>query len=100
MKNIIDHINKCFENRVRLGIMSALMVNPSIDFNSLKELLGCTDGNLSSNISVLEDLGYVKVQKRIISKKTNTSYAATRAGRRAFQHHLDALERLIRDVRN
>lgn len=100
MKNLIEHINKCFENRVRLGIMSALMVNPSIDFNSLKELLGCTDGNLSSNVGVLEDLGYVRVQKRIIRKKTNTSYTVTKSGKQAFQIHLDALEKLIRDVRD
>ncbi len=98
MKQIIDHINKCFENRTRLGIMASLMVNDSIDFKALKLLLGSSDGNLSSNISTLEQLGYVKVKKRFIGKSSNTSYSITNVGRKAFQNHLAALEELIRGV--
>lgn len=98
MKQIINHINKCFENRTRLGIMAALMVNDSIDFKAFKQLLGTTDGNLSSNISTLEQYGYVKVKKRFIEKTTNTSYSITKVGRKAFQDHLAALEALIRGV--
>lgn len=78
--------------------MAALMVNESIDFKALKELLGTTDGNLSSNISTLEQYGYVKVQKRFIEKVTNTSYSITKIGRKAFQDHLAALEALIKGV--
>ena len=100
MKQLIDKINKVFENRTRLGIMSALMVNDTIDFLSLRKLLGVTDGNLSSNISVLEGLKYVRVRKRIVAKKTNTSYNITETGRKAFRAHLDALESLIRDVKS
>lgn len=98
MKQIINHINKCFENRTRLGIMAALMVNDSIDFKALRQLLGSTDGNLSSNISTLEQYGYVKVKKRFIEKTTNTSYSITKLGRKALQDHLAALEALIRGV--
>lgn len=98
MKQIINHINKCFENRTRLGIMAALMVNESIDFKALKELLGSTDGNLSSNISTLEQMGYVKVKKRFIEKTSNTSYSITKTGRKAFHDHLTALEALIKGV--
>jgi DNA-binding MarR family transcriptional regulator len=98
MKQIIDQINKVFENRTRLGIMSALMVNKSIDFLALRDLLGVTDGNLSSNIAVLEKLQYVRVTKKIIAKKTNTSYTVTAAGQRAFTAHLEALEALIRGI--
>lgn len=78
--------------------MAALMVNESIDFKALKQLLGTTDGNLSSNISTLEQLGYVKVKKRFIEKTTNTSYSITKPGRKAFQDHLAALETLIKGV--
>jgi DNA-binding MarR family transcriptional regulator len=98
MKQIIDQINKIFENKTRLGIMSALMVNESVDFLTLRDLLGVTDGNLSSNISVLEKMKFLKVRKRIIARKTNTSYSLTAAGRRAFRAHLDALESLLRDL--
>ena len=58
MKNFIDRLNKAFENRIRLGIMSALMVNPSVDFLTLKELLNVTDGNLASHITALEKMAY------------------------------------------
>jgi DNA-binding HxlR family transcriptional regulator len=95
MKDIISKINKVFENKVRLGIMSALMVNKKLDFNHLKKLMDVTDGNLSSNISVLEELGYVEVTKTFIGKKTNTSFNITGTGRSSFMEHLDALEDLI-----
>jgi DNA-binding MarR family transcriptional regulator len=95
LKEIIVNINKIFESRLRLGIMSVLAVNDSIDFNSLKKLLEVTDGNLASHISALEKSRYIKVNKSFIGRKPNTSYSATASGRKAFKEHLDALERLI-----
>jgi DNA-binding MarR family transcriptional regulator len=76
--------------------MSALMVNESISYNELKELLDVTDGNLASHLKGLEDTGYLKVQKGFIGRKTNTTYSATKAGEKAFRQHLDALEQMIR----
>jgi DNA-binding MarR family transcriptional regulator len=98
VKTIIENLNKAFESRIRLAIMSALMVNDSIDFNSLKEMLDITDGNLASHINVLEKNGYIKVKKRFIGKKPSTIYSATEKGRKAFSGHLDALEKLIKQV--
>ncbi len=96
MKNYIQHLNKAFENRIRLGIMSVLMVNDKIEFSSLKEMLDITDGNLASHISALEKLEYIEVQKQFIGKKPNTTYKATRLGKKAFNEHLDALENLLK----
>lgn len=96
MKNYIEHINKAFESRIRLGIMSILMVNDSVDFATLKEMLDITDGNLASHISALEKLEYVLVNKQFIGKKPNTTYAATVLGKTAFMEHLSALESLIK----
>jgi DNA-binding MarR family transcriptional regulator len=96
VKNIIQHINKAFDHRIRLGIMSVLMVNESADFSTLKELLGVTDGNLASHVKALEAEGYVAVEKQFIGRKPNTSYQATKAGKEAFTKHIDALEKLIR----
>lgn len=96
MKNIIENINKAFENRIRLGVMSILMVNDWVDFNTLKELLQVTDGNLASHITALEKEEYIQVRKAFIGKKPNTSFAVSKAGRKAFQEHLDALENLIK----
>ena len=96
MKNFIEHINKAFESRVRLGIMSVLMVNDSVDFATLKEMLDITDGNLASHITALEKLDYVLVSKQFVGKKPNTTYSATNLGKQAFTDHLSALESLIR----
>lgn len=95
MKDILVNINKLFESKVRLGIMSILMVNDSVDFNSLKAHLEITDGNLASHIASLEKAKYVKVNKSFIGKRPNTTYLVSASGRRAFNEHLDALERLI-----
>ena len=54
MKEVLKDLDKAFENRIRLGIMSALMVNDFLDFNVLKDILGVTDGNLASHLKSLE----------------------------------------------
>ena len=95
MKDILVNINKLFESKVRLGIMSMLMVKDSVDFNSLKTHLDVTDGNLASHIASLEKAKYIKVNKSFIGKKPNTTYSVSATGRRSFNEHLDALERLI-----
>lgn len=95
MKNIIADLNKVFDNRIRLGIMSILMVNDSADFNTLKELLELTDGNLASHLKALESENIIVVKKQFIGRKPNTSYSATDYGKELFKQHLDALEKLI-----
>ncbi|MCE3294843.1 MAG: Transcriptional regulator ArsR family [Crocinitomicaceae bacterium] len=92
----IQDLNKAFENRVRLGIMSILMVNDSVDFNRMKELLNVTDGNLASHVSALEKEGFIHVKKEFVGKKPLTTYSVTKIGMKAFEDHLNALEKLIR----
>ncbi len=96
MKEIIEKLNKAFDNRIRLAVMSSLSVNDTVDFNTLKQMLNATDGNLSSHIAALEYEGYVKVTKKFVGRKPQTSYALTAAGRKAFTEHIDALEQLIK----
>jgi DNA-binding HxlR family transcriptional regulator len=84
MKDILVNINKLFESKVRLGIMSVLVVNESVDFNSLKQHLGVTDGNLASHIAPLEKSKYIKINKSFIGKKPNTSYSVTAMGKKAY----------------
>jgi DNA-binding HxlR family transcriptional regulator len=98
MKNPIENLNKVFDSRIRLGIMSALMVNTEVNFNELKELIQVTDGNLATHLKTLEDNGFIKVQKGFIGRKTNTSYSITKAGEKAFKSHIDALEQMIRNI--
>lgn len=96
MTSIISDINKTFDHRIRLGIMSILMVNETVDFNRLKELLEVTDGNLASHIKALELSQYIDIKKQFIGKKPNTTYEATLLGKQTFAKHLAALEQLIK----
>ncbi len=96
MKNILAQFNKAFENRVRLGVMSILMVNDSANFNTLKELLNVTDGNLASHLKALEKLKYINMKKEFIGRKPNTRYSVSAAGKKAFVAHINALENLIK----
>jgi DNA-binding MarR family transcriptional regulator len=95
--SIITNINKVFDHRIRLGIMSVLMVNESADFTTLKELLGATDGNLASHTKALEKAAYILVEKQFIGRKPNTSYSATKLGQAEFKKHINALEQLIKN---
>lgn len=92
----LKNINKAFENKVRLGIMSALMVNEELDFSSLKSLLELTDGNLASHARSLEEMGYIQSKKQFVGRKPNTTYAITPEGRVAFTDHLNALESFLK----
>lgn len=96
MKNPFDHLDKVLESRIRLQIMSVLVANDDYDFNSLKEVLEVTDGNLASNLKVLEREKYIAVTKTFVGKKPNTKYRASAKGKNAFQKHLEALEALIK----
>ena len=96
MKNIISRLNKLFDSRIRLGIMAVLSVNDNLAFNTLKELLDITDGNLASHLKSLEKNGLIEVSKQFIERKPNTTYSITATGRNLFEQHIDALEKLIK----
>jgi len=95
--SLLENINKLFDHRIRLGIMSILMVNETVDFNRLKELLEVTDGNLASHLKSLEKESYILVEKQFIGRKPNTKYSATKLGKVAFKKHIAALEALIKN---
>lgn len=96
VKIALTNFDKAFENRVRLQIMSVLVANESYDFNSLKELLEVTDGNLASHLKALEKDEYITVNKTFLGRKPNTRYQASDKGTEAFKKHLQALENLIK----
>lgn len=99
MKSPFDQLDKVLEHRARLQIMSVLVSNTTYDFNSLKELLGITDGNLASHIKALEKEKYITVSKSFVDRKPNTKYKITERGRHAFKKHLDGLEAVVRKQR-
>ncbi|RYE29917.1 MAG: ArsR family transcriptional regulator, partial [Sphingobacteriales bacterium] len=74
MKSVMNNFHKAFESRIRLGIMSALAVNDMVDFNSLKEYLDLTDGNLANHLKALEKEAFIDIRKSFVGKKPNTRY--------------------------
>lgn len=98
MKNSFQNLNKAFDNKIRLGIMSVLSVNARASFNYLKEILDVTDGNLASHIKSLENAGYIAVIKQFKNRKPNTSYEITPTGTEAFENHLKALEEILKQL--
>jgi DNA-binding MarR family transcriptional regulator len=96
VKKLLQDLDKAFENKVRLGIMSALMVNDHLDFRTLRDLLGVTDGNLATHLKSLERKKYVRFKKEFLDRKPNTKYYATEEGRAAFRKHIHAIEQLLK----
>ena len=95
----LKNLNKAFDNRIRLAIMSVLFVREEVDFSDLKEMLGVTDGNLATHVAVLERHRYLRVKKAFVTRKPRTTYTLTESGRKAFAGHVDALEEVIRGGR-
>lgn len=100
MKGLITDLNKAFDNKVRLGIMSVLLTRKESDFNGLKSILQVTDGNLASHLKALEKEEYIEVLKQFVGRKPNTKYLVTSKGKTAFKKHLNALEALISNQNN
>ncbi|GBU08086.1 transcriptional regulator [Bacteroidales bacterium] len=99
MKFNITTLNKVFDNRIRIGVMSALIMNTSLSFKELKEFLDLTDGNLASHLKNLENNDYILVNKGFLGRKTNTTYTLTEVGKLAFQKHIENLESLINKMK-
>jgi DNA-binding MarR family transcriptional regulator len=98
VSSYLTEFNKVFESRVRLGMMSLLVVQEQVDFGQIKDSLQLSDGNLASHMNALEKIGYVEVRKQFIGKKPNTTYAITPEGKKAFSEHLNSLEKLIKQI--
>jgi len=84
---------------VRLAIMSSLMPVEALEFTTLRDQIGTSDGNLSTHLAKLERAGYISVRKRFVGRKPNSLYSLTERGRTAFDRHLAALEKLLRPGR-
>lgn len=95
----LPELDRLIHERVRLGIVSALAVNPSLTFNDLKKLLKTTDGNLSVHTRKLEEAGYIGCEKSFQGRLPKTEYALTAAGRRALERYLQHMEAIIQVAR-
>jgi len=95
----IPELDRLIHERARLGIISALAVNDSLNFGDLKRLLKTTDGNLSVHARKLEEAGYISCNKFFEGRIPRTEYRLSAAGRRAFEQYLRDMEEVIRLAR-
>ena len=91
----IPDFDRLIHEHIRLGIVSALAVNPSMTFNDLKKLLKTTDGNLSVHARKLEEAKYIACTKSFEGRMPKTEYTLTPTGRKALEKYLDHMEALI-----
>jgi DNA-binding MarR family transcriptional regulator len=94
-----DHLDRLIHERLRLGIVSALVANPSVSFTDLKKLLKTTDGNLSVHARRLEEAGYIIVSKTVEHRIPRTEFRLTTAGKAALIRYLDHMDALVKAVR-
>jgi len=95
----VPDFDRLIHERTRLGIVSALAVNPSLTFNELKAILDTTDGNVSVHARKLEEAGYLTTKKTFAGRLPRTEYTLTAAGRRALEKYLNHMEALIKATR-
>ncbi len=96
---VATNLDRVIHERMRLAVVSALAVNPSLSFNELKRVLNTTDGNLSVHARKLEDAGYIHCDKFFQGRTPRTVYRLTQEGREALERYLNHMEALIRKVR-
>ena len=92
----VSRLNAVIHERARLGIMSALAARTAMTFSELKALLDLTDGNLSVHLRILEQAGYVAIEKRFVDRKPQTTVKVSKKGRLAFEHYVEVLEEIVR----
>jgi DNA-binding transcriptional ArsR family regulator len=89
-------LDKLIHEPARLAIMTVLSSVQSADFLFLQRMTGLTRGNLSSHLSKLEEAGLIRIEKRFVNRKPNTSAELTPTGKERIDLHWEQLERLKR----
>lgn len=91
-------IDDVVHQRVRLGILALLEPAEDVDFQLLRDSLELTDGNLSRHLQVLEDAGYLRIDKMFEGKRPRTRVSITREGRHALDAEVRALRELVAGI--
>jgi DNA-binding PadR family transcriptional regulator len=93
-----NELDPLIHERLRLGILSALVVQERLSFTELRDLLETTDGNLSVQARRLETAGYVVCDKKFEGRKPKSTYRISPAGRMALEYYLETLANLLPDL--
>lgn len=89
-------LDRVIHEKGRLAIMSALAGTPELSFTELRDLLGMTDGNLTTHVRILQEEGFISVAKTYQNRRPLTTCSLTKAGREAFAGYIDLLEQIVK----
>ncbi|HEX7097845.1 MAG TPA: transcriptional regulator [Acidimicrobiia bacterium] len=84
-------LDELIHTPVRLSVMAALAAADALDFRHLRDFLEVSDSLLSKHIAVLEEAGYVRVEKGFEGKRPRTWLSLTDIGRKAYDDYIAAL---------
>jgi DNA-binding PadR family transcriptional regulator len=93
-----NELDPLIHERLRLGILSALVVQERLTFTELRDLLQTTDGNLSVQARKLEMAGFVACDKKFEERKPKSTYRISPEGRLALEDYLETLAGLLPDL--
>jgi len=94
-----DGLDRVIHEKARLGVLTSLVAHPKgLVFGDLKALCGLTDGNLSRHLQVLEDAGFVGIEKGYDRNRPQTVCRITAKGRQRYLEYLKVLEQVVRDA--
>ena len=92
-------LDRVIHERARLSVLTSLARYPKgLRFGDLKELCGLTDGNLSRHMQVLQEAGFVAVEKSFEHNRPQTTCRLTTEGSKRYIEYLAVLEQVIQDA--
>ncbi|WUQ09400.1 transcriptional regulator [Streptomyces sp. NBC_00250] len=84
---------------VRLSIVAALAAVEKAEFAYVRDLVEITDSALSKQVSRLEEVGWVTVEKGQVGRRPRTWLRLTEDGATAYRRHLAALTAIAGPLR-
>lgn len=95
----ISELDRIIHSPTRLKILLVLMSVEEADFTFISHAADLTRGNLSANLSKLEEAGYVKVEKKFIERVPKTIVSITRSGEEALEQYSNLLGPILDALR-
>jgi DNA-binding MarR family transcriptional regulator len=71
-------------------------IQEPVNFNELLGDLELTKGNLSTHMKKLEDEGLVRINKKFVGRKPQTTYRCTAKGKKEIQNYLSTIESVLK----